>query len=369
VKVRRTYQKDTKGGAPKDSDKDTQMAHVLVTGANGYVGSHLVSLLLDKGHMVTAVDWMVYGRHPLAAHADNPLFRLVRADVRSLKPDIVGLADVVCDLAVLSNDPSGELNPELTHSINYRGRRRIALLAKALGVKRYIIASSASVYGPSSGKEFTETSPLNPISTYAQCNKLTEESLFDLSDPEFSVTSLRSGTMFGLSRRMRFDVVLNSMTLNAFKSRKITIRGDGKQQRPLIHVQDVARAFVDVVEAPIEAVRGEAFNLALGNFSIKEIAQRVQATLPFQVEVVHQADGGEKRDYRINTRKARRAFGFTPEITLEQGIMEVFIALATTRTYPSSTTKTVDVYRNLIAEGRLTPEKFIETTPGRRRIG
>lgn len=345
------------------------MAHVLVTGANGYVGSHLVSFLLEKGHMVTAADWMVYGRHPLAAHAENPLFRLVRTDVRLLKPDIVGMADVVCDLATLSNDAAGDLDPEITYSVNYRARRRIGLLAKALGVKRYILASSASVYGPYAGKEASETSPPNPISVYARCNRLTEEDLFKLNDEEFAVTSLRGGTMFGLSRRMRFDVVLNSMVLDAFKSKKITIRGDGRQQRPLIHVQDVARAFVEVVEAPAEKVAGQAFNLSLGNFSIRDIAQRIQSTLPFHVEIAHEPGAGEKRDFRIVAKKARKAFGFTPEITLEQGIMEVFIALATTRTYPSSTSRTADLYRNLIAEGRLTAEKFVESSPGRRRMG
>jgi nucleoside-diphosphate-sugar epimerase len=134
-------------------------------------------------------------------------------------------------------------------------------------------------------------------------------------------------------------------------------------------VQDAARAFVEVIEAPVEKVKGQAFNLALGNFSIKEISQRIQNTLPFHVEVLHEPSEGEKRDYRIIAKKAKKAFGFAPEITIEQGIMEVFIALATTRTYPSSTTKTAEVYKNLIAEGRLTPEKFLETSPGRRRMG
>jgi nucleoside-diphosphate-sugar epimerase len=175
--------------------------------------------------------------------------------------------------------------------------------------------------------------------------------------------------MFGLSRRMRFDVVLNAMTLNAFKSRKITINGEGKQFRPLIHVQDVARAFVEAVEAPIEQVSGKAFNLALGNLSVKELAERVQKTLPFQVEIEHEPATHEPVDYRLATSAIKTALDFTPEVTIEQGIMEVFIALATTRTYPSSTTRTVDVYKNLIAEGRLTPEKFTETTPGRRRLG
>jgi nucleoside-diphosphate-sugar epimerase len=126
-------QNGTSGANGTDSDKDQAMAHVLVTGANGYVGSHLVSFLLEKGHMVTAADWMIYGRHPLAAHSDNPLFRLVRADIRSLKPDIVGTVDAVCDLATVANEPSADLDPEITRSINYRARRRIGLLAKALG--------------------------------------------------------------------------------------------------------------------------------------------------------------------------------------------------------------------------------------------
>ncbi len=175
--------------------------------------------------MVTAADWMIFGRHPLAAHSDNPLFRLVQrgralAQARHRRGPWMRFAIS----PTVANEPSADLEPEITRSINYRGRRRIGLLAKALGVKRYVLASSASVYGPGAGKEFSETSPLNPVSMHAQCNKLIEDALFALNDDEFSVTSLRSGTMFGLARRMRFDVVLNSMTLNAFKAKKITIQ-------------------------------------------------------------------------------------------------------------------------------------------------
>lgn len=343
------------------------MAHVLVTGANGFIGSHLVTQLLERGHTVTAVDWMVYGRHPLAPHADNQLFRQVRADVRTMKPDLMIGVDVVCDLAVLANDASGDLDPQLTSSINYRARRRLGLLAKALGVKRYVLASSASVYGPTPGMDAVETTPLNPQSVYAECNKLAEEALLDINDNEFAVSVIRSGTGYGLSRRMRFDLVLNQMTLNAFKSKKIVITGEGEQHRPLIHARDAARAFVETIEAPMDTVRGQVFNLAIGNYKIREIAEKVQKTLPLNIAVEFQSGPANRRDFRINAQKVTKLIDFKPEITLEQGIMEVFIALTTLRTYASFTTRTFEVYKSLIAEGRLTPTQFLETAPGRRR--
>lgn len=345
------------------------MAHVLVTGANGYIGSHLVTQLLERGHNVTAVDWMVYGRHPLAPHADNPLFRQVRADVRNLKPDLMMGIDAVVDLAVLANDAASDLDPQITSSINYRARRRLGLLAKGLGVKRYVLASSTSVYGSTPGVDASETAPVNPTTVYAECNTLAEEALLGLSDSEFAVTVFRSGTSYGLSRRMRFDNVLNSMTLSAFKSKKVVINGEGDQHRPLIHARDCSRAFVEAIEAPAESVRGHIFNLAAGNVTIREIAEKVQKTLPLNIAVDFQPSAGVQRDFRVDTRKLSKILDFKPEVTLEQGIMEVFIALTTLRTYPSFTTRTMEVYKSLIAEGRLSPTQFLETVPGKRRSG
>jgi nucleoside-diphosphate-sugar epimerase len=345
------------------------MAHVLVTGANGFVGSHLVTQLLERQHTVTAVDWMVFGRHPLAPHADNPLFRQVRADVRSLKPDLMMGVDAVIDLAALANDESGDLNPELTSSINYRARRRLGLLAKGLGVKRYVLGSSASVYGAAPGREATETGSVEPKTAQAEYSKLAEDALLGLSDNEFAVTVFRGGNAYGLSRRMRFDLVLNALTLQAFKSKKVAIAGAGEEQQPLIHVRDYSRAFVEAVEAPVETVRGQVFNLAAGNYSVRQIAEKIQNTLPLAIAVDFEPGRPAEADMRLNTQKIAKLLAFKPEITPEQGIMEVFIALTTLRTYPSFTTKTAEVYKSLIAEGRLTPTQFLENIPGKRRSG
>ena len=345
------------------------MAHVLVTGANGFVGSHLVTQLLEREHTVTAVDWMVYGRHPLAPHGDNPLFRQVRADVRSLKPDLMMGVDAVIDLAALPNEESGDLDPELTSSINYRSRRRLGLLAKGLGVKRYVLASSASVYGAASGREATETGSVDPKSVHAECTRLAEDAVLGLSDNEFAATVFRGGSAYGLSRRMRFDLVLNALTLQAFKSKKVVISGTGEEQQPLIHVRDFSRALVEAVEAPVDSVRGEIFNLSAGNYSIRQIAEKIQSTLPLNIAVDFQPGASPESDTRLNSQKIAKVLEFKPEVTPEQGIMEVFIALTTLRTYPSFTTKTAEVYKSLIAEGRLTPSQFLENIPGKRRSG
>lgn len=324
------------------------MGHILVTGGNGYAGSVLVDRLLAAGHEVTAVDWMVFGENPLAPHRDNPRFRLLRHDVRSLPPRALEGVDAICDLAALSNDPAGELDAELTRDINLHARARLGRMAKAMGVGRYVLASSCSVYGVNAGAVATEDSPTNPQTVYAGCNRDAEEALLALSDDAFAVTTLRNGTMFGLSRRMRFDLVINVMTLNAFKEGKLYINGDGRQHRPFIHVGDVARAFTHVLESPAEKVRGRIYNLGIDNLTIAELARLVRETLPVPVDIEFRPSDADNRDYTVSFDKMRKELGFVPEVRVGEGIMEVFIALVTGRTTDSFETRTLDVYSALI---------------------
>jgi len=320
----------------------------LVTGGNGYIGNILVDQLLKDEHEVTVVDWMVFGEHPLAGHRGNPKFRLVRQDIRSLPPRVLSDVDVVCDLAALSNDPSGELDVTLTREINYEARARLARIAKAVGVKRYLLASSCSVYGVNGGEVADETSDVRPQTVYAECNVLSEKALLALSDKDFAVTAFRNATVFGLSRRMRFDLVINIMTLAACKNGRLEIHGDGKQHRPFVHAQDVAAGFCAAIRAPVEKIEGEIFNLGVGNYTVGEIAAMVKETLPIAIEIDYAPSSADNRDYTVSFDKVKKVLGFEPKVTVREGIIEVFIALQTGRTHDSFETRTLDVYSALI---------------------
>jgi len=329
------------------------VAHVLVTGGAGYAGSALVDRLLADDHKVTVVDWMVFGEHPLQTHKENPNFTLLRHDVRSLPPRALDGVDVICDLAALSNDPAGELDTELTRDINFHARARLGRIAKALGVKRYILASSCSVYGVNAGAIADENSPTVPQTVYAECNQEAEDALLALSDKNFAVTCFRNGTMFGLSRRMRFDLVINVMTLNAFKNGKLFVHGDGKQHRPFIHLRDVARAFAHVIDSPVEKVEGRIFNLGVDNMTIADLAENVKTVLPLPVELEFVPASADNRDYTVSFDAMHNDLGFMPETQISEGIMEVFIALRTGRTTDSFETRTLDVYSALIMTEQL----------------
>lgn len=323
------------------------MAHILVTGGNGYIGNHLVSQLLAESHQVTAVDWMVFGRHPLAAHSDNPGFRLVGADVRTLKPDVINTVDVVCDLAAI-HVPANGLDAAIVQSVGHLARRRLGLLAKALGVKRYLLASSAAAAGAS------------------EPERLAEQSLLALDDDEFAVTVLRLGTAFGLSRRMRFDLPLNALTYEACRHGKLTLDGVAAKPLPMIHAADAANAFVRALELPVAAARGRTFEVFSSRTSLSELARIVARTLPFEVSLAGAVPEGTRTNVAAEAASGMRLLT-TPPVTLEQAVMEVHIALASGRTYPSFVTRAADVYNALIAERRLTATQFSDPPPRRRR--
>ena len=258
---------------------------VLVTGGGGYIGSTLSEMLLDQGFNVTVLDRFFFGEEALKGIADR--MRIVRGDVRWVDSSIMNGVDAVIDMAALSNDPASELDPKKTMEINYNGRVRIAKMAKRHGVEKYVLASSCSVYGVAK-KGVDEKAPTAPLTTYAKANALWEKATLPLSDRKFSVTAMRQATVFGPSRRMRFDTALNSMTLRLFKNEKMRILRNGKQFITIVHVKDVSRAFIKVLEAGNELVSKQIFNLGSNdqNIRIMDLAKLVARSVgrPFSYE-------------------------------------------------------------------------------------
>lgn len=321
---------------------------VLITGAGGYIGSILVDELLAHDYNVVAFDRFYFGQSVLDGLRGNDRLKLVKKDIRDVEPrDFEGVS-VVCDLAALSNDPSGEIDPDLTVAVNHKGRSHVCSMAKQAGVSRYILSSSCSVYGTGEGAELDETSPTAPLTTYARANLDAERETLALGYAAFSVTVLRNATVFGLSPRMRFDLVINLMTLHAAEKGVITIMGGGRQWRPLVHVRDVARMFRTVIESDRSRVNGEIFNVGLANLQIRSLAFIVRETLPIHVTISVAPDDPDRRNYSVSFDKAKRVLGFEATTTIEEGVREIYDALKYGRVEGSAKTSTVDWYRTIL---------------------
>lgn len=324
------------------------MSKVMVTGAGGYIGTQLVRDLVNSGHEVTAVDRYFFGKEPLAEFVGNNKVNILQKDIRDLNAKDFSGHDAVCDLACLSNDPAGEIDPELTYSINRDGRIHVAKTAKSAGVEKYIISSSCSVYGKGEEPQLSETSKTNPISVYAKSTLEAEQHNLSIADSNFSVTALRNATVFGLSTRMRFDLVVNLMTLTAFQKGRIIVMGGGLQWRPLVHLSDVSKAFLNVIGAKKDKVNKEVFNIGLDNFQIKNLAYLVREELPFPVEIDIAPDDADKRDYNVVFSKAESVLGFKAETNVIQGIKEIYLALKSGSVDVGPKTITVQWYRNIL---------------------
>lgn len=331
------------------------MTKVLVTGAGGYIGNILVRQLLSHDYQVVAFDRYYFGSDPLQDLEDSPALEIVKKDIRDANEQDFESVDVVCDLAALSNDPSAEIDPGMTHEVNYDGRINVATRAKAAGVKRYILSSSCSVYGTGHSSELTEQSPTGAITAYAKSSLGAEEQTLALADGTFYASALRNATVFGLSNRMRFDLVINLMTLHAVKKGRIIVMGGGKQWRPLIHVRDVARAFQAVLESPGEKVNGEVFNVGLRNYQVSSLAYIVREALPFPVTVELAPDDADKRNYNVSFDKAREVIGYEAVVDIPTGVEEIYDALKFGRVDDGPKTSTVGWYR-----GILDAEKLLE---------
>ncbi len=335
---------------------------VLVTGGAGYIGSVLIPMLLQKGHEVKCLDRFFFGMESLADIRSDAGLELVKDDIRWFNPEVLKDAEAVLDLASLSNDPSGELDPSKTYDINYLGRTRVAKLSKEYGVKRYVLASTCSVYGFQ--KEILdETAPTDPLTTYAKSNVLAEKDVLPLADDKFTVTVLRQATVYGLSRRMRFDLAVNGMVLGAFKNKKIPVMRDGKQWRPFVHVKDTSKAFVTVLAKPEGKVNKQVFNVGSDeqNVQILPLTETVKEAVDGSVEAEWYGSP-DKRSYRVSFAKISRVLGYVPDFTPKAGAKEVYEALETGRVTDSLKTKTVEWYKHLLEAQTLMRETVIRDT-------
>ena len=332
----------------------------MVTGAGGYIGTQLVRDLVKAGHEVTAVDRFFFGKEPLSEFVGNKLVTIKQKDIRDLDQNDFKGHDAVCDLACLSNDPAGEIDPQLTYQINRDGRIHVAKTAKQAGVEKYIISSSCSVYGKGEEPQLTETSKTNPISVYAKSTLEAEQQNLSIADNNFSVTALRNATVFGLSTRMRFDLVVNLMTLTAFQKGRIIVMGGGLQWRPLVHVKDVSRAFSSVMTAKFSQVNQEVFNVGLDNFQVKNLAYLVREELPIPVEIEIAPDDADKRDYNVMFAKIEDKLGFKAEVNVSLGIKEIYFALKSGKVDVGPKTVTVNWYKNILDAKALIDSVYLE---------
>ena len=297
---------------------------IFITGGAGYVGAMLVPRLLELGNSVTVLDLMWYGEDVIDAH---PNLVMVKGDIRDqelLRKTIPG-HDSVIHLACISNDPSFEMDPKLGESINLDAFRPLVENSRASGVKRFIYASSSSVYGVKSEPTVSEDMSLEPLTDYSRFKAECEKILANYQSPEFTTVTIRPATVCGYSRRQRLDVVVNILSNLAFHKRKITVFG-GKQLRPNIHIADMVEAYVVLLNAPKELIAGEIFNAGYENQSVEELANSVRDVMGDDVELVT-SPTDDNRSYHISSQKISKVLGFVPSHTIKDAIVDMKQAL------------------------------------------
>jgi nucleoside-diphosphate-sugar epimerase len=305
------------------------LKQVLVTGGAGYVGAVLVPKLLESGYRVKVLDLYIYGEHVLDAVKNHPGLEQIKGDIRdrALLEGVIPGCDAVIHLACISNDPSFELDPALGKSINYDAFFDLVAVSRDSGVKRFVYASSSSVYGVKAEANVTEDLPLQPLTDYSKYKALCEEVLLTARRPGFVTLILRPATVCGYSPRLRLDLTVNILTNHAVNNRKITVFG-GQQMRPNIHIEDVADLYVKSLAWPDEAIDGKIFNAGYENRKVGEIADIVRRVVGKDIETVT-TPTDDNRSYHISSAKIKRELGFMPGHTIEDAVRNLVAAFRT----------------------------------------
>ncbi len=300
---------------------------ILITGNLGYIGNILTEELLKEDYKIIGFDTLFYGDKNLYEFKFSREFQQIKKDIRDIELKEIKGVDSIIHLAALSNDPLGEINPNLTNDINFLSSLRLAKLAKKANVSRFLFSSSCSIYGETKEEMLNETATMKPLSAYAHSKVNLERELSKLADNTFSPVYLRNGTIYGISPNMRFDLVVNNLMGWAYTTKIIKILSDGRAWRPIVHIRDIANAFIAALKAPIDVIHNEAFNVGINseNFQVKEMAHEINKLMNDCEVKIMGKDNPDQRNYIVNFDKINQKLKhYKPKWNLKKGIKELY---------------------------------------------